>query len=363
MKLPDGSRIPSNLSVGPRSDVREMAKNNMALRSGTISKIVYPDDKESVTKREIEYHVEVVQNLGVNGTNTVRYRNCRCNNIFGTANNSLVYTLQQDDSGSPTLDEGALVLLLCIDGSPDNSQAIIIGGLSNLVSKNKKYKKADGQFYDFNFNGINFNINKDGEWTLEFNSPVSPKGKKANEPAAGTKIKIDKEGRLKISDNENQSWELDRVAKKSTWTNGNESVVIDKENKKVELTSTGEMSQHSAKQMSASTDDKMSLSSKADMSSKSEANMSMEASSNMKMKSGGAWQVDVSGSALIKAGDSVQIEGGNLASLKGLINKIGAGSVPAAGVSISQTFGITGAPGTPMTTLVITGSGTVFIGS
>ena len=231
------------------------------------------------------------------------------------SNNNLTFTLQADSASDGRIEYGSLVIVLCISGQSSGGQAIIVGGVSH--PEGPTYKKDDGQFYDFNFNGINYNINKDGEWTLTFNSPVDKKGKKLDEKVAGTQIKIDKTGKIKISDNEGQFFELDRVAQKATWGNGAESIIIDKKNKKLELASSGEMSAKSTKKMSETSDDEISMTAKKDLSATSEANLKLESKSNMSMKSGAQWEVKATGNVMVKAGGNAIIEGGNLAQIKG----------------------------------------------
>jgi hypothetical protein len=358
-QLGDGSIIPSTLSTAPRADARQMQKGNMSVKLGTIIRMLYPDDTGNLSKKQIEYDVVVISSSETNGANIMTYRNCSANNMFGAPNNSLAYTLYPDSDGQLPLKDGAIVLILCIDGSADAGQAVIIGGIAHPDAK--QYKREDGQFYDFNFNGINYNINKDGELSIKFNSPIDQKGKQSNEKAAGTEIKIDKDGGLKISDNEGQSWSIDRTSKKSTWTNGAESIVIDKEAKSITMESSGKMDASAKVDISLSSDKKISVKAKSDVEVTADTNMKLESKSNMAMKSGGSWNVQVSGNAMVKAGGNMQLEGGNLAQLKGNVTLLGNGSLPVAIAGVSLAMGFNG--GGPMVSTILTGSGTVLAGT
>lgn len=358
-KLSDGTYLQSNLSTRPSATAHALLRTNVSLKSGTVIAIHYPDDKNSLSEKFIEYDVAVSEQVSGGGTTVTTYRNCKINNLFGDANNNLTYTLQADANIDQNATTGAKVLLLCIDGRSDGGQAVIVGGLSD--ENGPDYTSDDGQFYDFNFNGINYNIDKDGEWTITFNSPVDENGDKANAAASGTIIKIDKEGRVTISDNQSQSWDIDRVALTSTWTNGNDSVVIDKGNKKIVLTSSGELSTSSQKATSVNSEDAINVNAKSDVSVNGQSNINITASSNMTQKANG-WNVQMSGDVNIKAGGNVNIQGSGQAQMQAGINLIGDGSVQAAGVGISMCFGI-GNLGFPVLSNIITGSSTVLIGT
>jgi len=359
--LPDGSVIPSEFSISQQPKNGEHQFSNVALRVGKIVKIYYPKDSNNISKKFIEYDVRAAQSKSGSGANLIVYRNCRLNNVFGASNNFLTHTLHPSVLEKGVYKKGANVIFMCIDGIV--STGCIILGAVESENQLKIYDEQDGQFYDFNFNGINYNINKDGEWTVTFNSVIDPDGKKANEAASGTQIKIDKEGRVKISDNEGQYWEIDRVAKKSTWTDGAESIIIDKANKKISLASSGDLSSASKDNTAVSADKQMSLKSKEDMNFSSDTNMLSDAKGNMNLKSGGNLMVNSSGSTMMKSGDTTIIQAANVAQIMGTtMTRIGAGTVPAGAVGISQSVGVD-SHGTPVVSLLISGSSTVFVGT
>jgi hypothetical protein len=310
----------------------------------------------------IEYDVAIAQYDPKSGVNISTIRNCKVDNLFGSRNNNLTYTLvsgTQDDSD--VYSNTSIVLILCINGVTDAGSAVIIGALAN--DKGPSYTKDNGQFYDFNFNGINYNINKDGEWTITFNSVLDDEGKPTNKDAAGTAIKINKDGVITISDNEGQSWNLNRKAKTSTWTNGAESIVIDKGNKSVTLKSTGEMSQKSEKAMNIESGDVLAMKSKADTTIDSSANLTVSASNNVTVKSGGAWNIQASGNVNIQAGGNLMMQGSGMAQLQAAINMLGTGSFPIAIAGISQCIGVTNIPGLPTNSIIISGSATCLAGA
>lgn len=356
----DGSVIPANFNTTPMPDAKAFLGNNLSLRAGAVIGIHYPDQEANISKQVIEYDVAIFQADHRGGVNISTMRNCKVNNMFGAPNNNSTYTLVPGTKdGDGVYQKSSIVTVLCVNGMSDVGGAVIVGGLSS--PDGPKYTSEDGQFYDFNFNGINYNINKDGEWTVTFNSPIDVDGKKKNEAAAGTIVKIDKEGRVKISDNEGQFWQIDRVAKTSTWSNGAESIVIDKGSKSVSLTSSGEMSSKSEKAMSMASSDAVNMSSKSDTAIDSGANLNMSSKSNMQQTSGAAWQVKATGDVMVQAGGNLMMQGGNIAQMQGTLNLIGAGTSPVAVVGLSQVLSFLGP--IPIPGQILTGSATVFVGT
>lgn len=362
--LSDGSVLPSFFGVGTGGSAFKTLTNNSKLKIGTVIKVYYPDDAANISKTEIEYDVRVAENDNSKATNTSIYRNCRLSNNFGNNNNTVSYTFFEDSPDKEAKTNGSQVLLMCIDGRSDASSAVIIGGVSVKNSQRilKKYKREDGQFYDFNFNGINFNINKNGELKFEFSSPIDLKGKLANEKAAGSKWFIDKNGRIEFNDNEKQSLKFDRVAQNIVLTNSNEIIRVDKKNKEIFVKSTGEINVESAKTTSMKSDDKMDLSSKSDMSLKTDANMNMDVKQNLTVKANSNVNIQSQAGISVKSGGNISMKSGGIAQLQGTVTMLGAGSVPVAAVGVSIAMGI-GNLGAPVVSTILTGSGTVLVGT
>ena len=137
IQLEDGSIIPSNLTIEPMTDTAKQVRMNLALRTGIITNIYYPDDEKNLSKEFIEYDVMIASSEMHNGLNLSLYRNCRQNDLFGSSNNYLRYTLQEGEKKKDgTIDKGASVLVYCIDGVTDAGSAVIIGGiLLPLITK------------------------------------------------------------------------------------------------------------------------------------------------------------------------------------------------------------------------------------
>lgn len=357
-RIGDGSVLPHTLRQLQNDQFKD-ENPFLMFRTGTVVGIYYPDDTRNVSKAEIEYDVSVFESDPMNTTFRL-YRNCRLTNLFGAANNNLTYTLhvgQQSDDG---IKGGAQVTILCLNASAQAGQAIIVGGLN--YTRPVKYSQEDGQFYDFNFNGIQQLINKDGEYILTFRSNISDDGNQENPQAAESFMKIDKEGRIQFKDNEDQEILLDRDSKTVTIQNGSEKIIINKETKSISIEAADSISERAKKSISEVSDGTITSSAKKDWSANADANMSLVAKNNMTQKSNANWQVTASANVEVKSGGNVTMNAQGQAQLKGALTLIGNGSAPVAAVGVSQCLG-TDSHGAPVLSQILTGSATVLVGT
>lgn len=232
--LEDSTVIPSYLSHQTRGSYEDPGlQNNLSLRSGEVRKIIYPSDADSVSGRYVEYNVDV-QQKDKNGTGvTTKYANCLISNLFGGAADVFKYTLREDDQNQPPADGvgvGSKVILLCLNGTI--TKAVIIGGLrdtgpndpngtlSNSVNAARRTADdmADGHNMYWEFNGVNANINDDGELQVMYRGKTNADGtldSGANADAEGTSILFNKDGSLKLfTPKEDQSFFIDHANKK-----------------------------------------------------------------------------------------------------------------------------------------------------
>ncbi len=360
--LGDGTVIESNLSTSSHDDNSRVATSyrseNTYLKSGTVIEVLYPEDKKNLSKLFIEYTVVVTEKMPNEVTSVNTYNNCLAHNSFGAKNNKIDVTYQAATDKETV---GSRVLLLCVDGSSNGNSAIIMGGL-NSVAPDKVHSAADGQFFDFNFNGINFAIDKDGAMQLTFNSFIDLKGKKANEKAAGTKVSISKEGQLTIADNEGQSFSLDRVNQKSTWTDGAEFITIDKKNKSIQVSSSGEMDLISEKKMSLTSSDSIDSSSSKDYNISSGSNLNVTSKANASIKTDASMNIKSGAEMTIQSGSNMTVKASGIAQIKGELTKLGEGTMPVGIVGTSISIGYD-SNGSPVISTLLTGSNTVFSGT
>lgn len=199
--LPDGTVVPSYLSTEPMGQsVPQKNFSNVSLRQGEVRKIIYPDDKLSLTKKYVEYSVAVQYQEGNGPALSVLYPNCTIANLFGGVADKLRYTARaqkNEPKKGQVIGDGAKVLLLCVNGNI--RRAYIIGGINE---DKEPEKKDDGHNLFFEFNGIQFEINKDGEAVVTFRGATQIDGKLnegADAEAEGTTLTFNKEGNVTIA--------------------------------------------------------------------------------------------------------------------------------------------------------------------
>lgn len=168
--------------------------NNIRLRIGEVQELVPPKDKRNRNKKFNEYRVFVQHKE--NGTATTKmYEGCLLVNMFGGLADYLKFTLRADKvaekkKGAPGL--GSKVLLLCING--ESHSAVILGGLRDAEFDKDEDK---GHNLTFAFNGVDVEIDKDGQLKLSVNGPTKADGKAVSENSKlPSTIKIEKDGKI-----------------------------------------------------------------------------------------------------------------------------------------------------------------------
>jgi hypothetical protein len=210
--------IPSFLSDGVDSiNYSGGAFNSVRMCLGEVQEIVWPDDPRSVSKKFVEYRVWTT--LFENSTFVTRMIEAVSgSDIFGSGtSDTFNYTMRPSGSAGTTDGNkklgrglGSKVLMICILGMTPNY--VIISGLRD--SNSPIDDKSTGHHLDFNFNGIECNINNDGELTLTYSGATKADGTLQDDvdtDAVGTTLTITKDGSLSIVDNSsNESIVIDR---------------------------------------------------------------------------------------------------------------------------------------------------------
>lgn len=197
----DNTEIPSYLSVEERgaSAGSEALLNNYVLRVGEVRDIVYPTDKRSIGKICIEYEVEVQHRDGSGVATSSLYRGVTSSTVFGGQSDYINAVYRKDtNTNKAGVGNGSKVLLLCVSG--DQSKAIIIGGFDDRVQQ----APNNGHVFEFQFNGAQFNIDKDGQIELMFRGATNADGSlasSADEKAEGAKVFFEKDGSVTIQTN------------------------------------------------------------------------------------------------------------------------------------------------------------------
>ena len=185
--------------------------NNTSLKYGIIVECYDINDEKNMNKKAPEYRVKAIEQSGQSSVESKYYQNCISIDGFGGVSDYFEYKLRPiktDESESPATTAmdfdkqyGNMVLLLCLDGSTD--KAIIIKSLphktrkTNLTPENELHLQGE-------YNGINWQINKDGELIVEYKSKTNDKGEPQDETAGGSTITVNKEGSIEfVADDKN----------------------------------------------------------------------------------------------------------------------------------------------------------------
>ncbi len=200
------------------SDFREVNKSDPMLRIGVVKRAAN-DEKTG----ELRYLVEVQNH------NDKIELNCKMLRRFGGVYNYEDYILrgykfndQPDPVTAFEAKAGDAVLVSQLNGQ--GREGIILGAI-NHAARSTTIKTTDGPQYMSEFNGIQTNINKDGEYTVTFRGqPTNLKGlldspsKKIPAATYDTKVgtsffKVDKTGSWELSDNANSNKQFLRIDK------------------------------------------------------------------------------------------------------------------------------------------------------
>jgi len=206
----------TNSSLYEKIDSKKYFENiyqNTTLKLGIVTKVYEIDSKENINKKFPEYDVTTLEQNGTSNVGITQYNKCICIDGFGGLADFFEYKLRPKSKviepskeskaqfstnfGNQT---GNMVLLLCLDGSVD--KAVIIKALPHFGRKTN-LTKENGVHMEGEYNGINWKINKDGEFILTFKSATSDDGKIVDKKYSGTFAKIDKTGSFEVKDQHN----------------------------------------------------------------------------------------------------------------------------------------------------------------
>lgn len=178
---------------------------NTPLRMGCITRVYEIDDENNTSKgTAVQYDVITEEQKEDKGNNYPTYPRCIALDGIGGIGDFFEYKLRTSDSEQFEKihqfkkQNGSLVLVLCLDGFSE--KGIIIGGFKHPARETKLTKDA-GLHLEGEYNGVNWQINKDGELTITFKSKTDNDGKPQDETAGGTTVKMDKEGSIDINTN------------------------------------------------------------------------------------------------------------------------------------------------------------------
>jgi hypothetical protein len=294
------------------SDYTNVIFNNTSLKMGVIVKVYEIDDKENLNKQVPEYDVLVLEQNQTSNVGITKYQKCVNIDGFGGLGDFFEYKLRPKTKVIDPAKEskttistnfknqtGNMVLLLCLNGSTDS--AIIIKSMSHAGRKTT-LTKENGLHLEGEYNGINWQINKNGEFTLTFKSPTNDEGNIIDKKYSGTYAKIDKTGSFEVKDSKNSTRMDNDKGGISSSTKGSYSVNAENN---IENKATKDINE-------SATNWKIELTGSA---TQKAASWAVEVSGEAKLKVGGALNIEAS-STVLKSKSKVGIET-NMLDVKG----------------------------------------------
>lgn len=174
--------------------------NDGKIRFGVVVAAYDPQDDQNFSKTVYEYDVEaVVANGSAIGTSVI-YPRCRIQTIFGGLADKCVWSprVQVKNKDGSIKEPGSQVLIECVNGL--TNQAVIIGGMEPGDIEEQAQDFKEGPRFQWQYNGIDIVINKDGELTFQRLGPTTNEGKPKDENDKKVKasVKFDKDGKVII---------------------------------------------------------------------------------------------------------------------------------------------------------------------
>jgi len=195
--MADGSIMTSKLNWGHRKGLQGHY-SDFAIRRGIVTGVVYPDDSNNSDKERVEYILQDIES-GQRYSNAIDMKKSGGKyNYERTIRKNVENKPGKLDEYAENLD-GEAVFYAFVDG---HSESPIILGASDhpFNAAYKKAKRSDGRCHVFEYNGVEFLIDKNGTLTLKQVGLKNQDGSIANSDAIGAEIKIDGgDGSIKIS--------------------------------------------------------------------------------------------------------------------------------------------------------------------
>lgn len=319
MKLKTGAVLPYGLLEQDKHSLVggfNKTYKNFALRAGIVIRSYNTDNNLNVSKLVPEYDVVVIEQDGNRAITPITYRNCIASSSFGSIADYFETRLRAQDKVTNKFSQGrdfngqdgAIVLLLCLDGAAE--KAIIIGALPHPDRESKL--KGDDKILAGEFNGLSISIANDGSANLTFKGETDNSGKPLDDTQGDTTVDIEKDGTVQFK-HDGVSMRMEKVG--AFLLQNEDTTTID-----------------SKKSTTIKTADALTLGSTNDTSmSMNQFILEAQGSATMKAQSfeiNGASKLDVkSGSVTIKGDSQVKVESSQI-TLQGQVFLGGAGGQP-----------------------------------
>lgn len=193
---------------------------NFALRVGVVVASYTAANERNHSKLAMEYDVMVMEQNADKGATTILYRNCLSSEGLGSIADFFEKTLRPKKKKTKKGDavdlkgqDGAIVLLLCLDGMSD--KGIILGQLTH--PDRKTTLTSEDPRLEGEYNGVNIKVEKDGSCKLTFRGATNSEGTPTNASQGNTTIAVEVDGTVQLQ-NEKVTFRMDRSAGTATLT-------------------------------------------------------------------------------------------------------------------------------------------------
>jgi hypothetical protein len=348
--LPSGSFLPSGLleMEGVNDIAFNSTFNNFSLKAGIVTRTHEMEDDSNISKEIPEYDVVVIEQRSNDAQVPITYKNCIPQDMFGGLADFMEFKLRSQEKVDkaknkgrgkiPSLQDGSIVLILCINGFNEN--AVIVGGMKQ-PKRRSKLTKDKGHALVSEFNGMGLEVDKDGALTISFKGATSHDGKAKDSKVGGSFIKIKKDGSVEMSDGKK------------------ERISFDKTKESTELQSGKDMKVDAGAKLDMAIGDAMNVKIAAKMVLEAQGSASLTVGS-LKVESKGAAEIKAS-SVDIQSDGMVKIKGSQI-TLDGLTFAGGPGGTPAL-LMTTMFIGVGNLGGPVVSQAVGPFSGKVFISS
>jgi len=204
---PDGGVISSKTPISRKTGKEHYQL--FGLYKGTVIRTVYPQDAENFSKERVEYVVKV------RGQEFPRAINMR--DLGGIFNYQEVirkhsekdFTRQFGTNSAYENLDGESIYVLFLEGNADFP---IIVGAAQHGRQYKKSQKKDGVHSSTEFNGVEFFIDKEGNFTTKCVGQKNVEGKTVNPESVGSMMKLTKNGTIQFTSSTGSHIIIDNAA-------------------------------------------------------------------------------------------------------------------------------------------------------
>lgn len=167
--------------LSPQGPASPDSFSDYLLKPGEVVGIIYPEDPLSISKKLIEYDVEVQFLDPQSRTGRGRpYRATLANHLAGVAEREVLILRSDTPNRSTGIGRGSKVLVACLNG--EQNSAIIICGLRDTEVDSDRGARDAGEIYRRDINGVSEVVKNDGSMLLQATGPRDLKNEVTDEP-------------------------------------------------------------------------------------------------------------------------------------------------------------------------------------